>query len=481
MAWGKGVPGFRSKSSPSFKQKPVELKVDNSAISAPPIDASVLDPAIAENVDLTLKPVHGHDHDGVNTPRIKYKNIAVQPGDVEIIVPFTAGEALTKGSAVYLKTSDGKVYLTDATNTTKTNFIGFATDSAAIGDRVGIRTAGIQGGFSGLTPGTKYYLANAASTDTVSYTTHTNGFSTWSGTAGVSAGFSMKFTLTHTTKINSFDIRVDKDGTPSNFLIYVCAGDQTNSVELYQGASILVSESYAQTGFDTAEATKTLSLTTPIIVPPGIYTVIFRETTGDLGWNYNLWGTAHAAVTIGQYTTRVDTVSWSAGGNATDLYFVGNFEALTKAAGTIHEYFFDIPKLVGIAVSSTELYIINNAAQISQGRLTVSTETPTTITLGYAPKMVMAFALNDSGYTLFSFGAASFEDQGCVALYQTFGPVFTAEVLADKIYRAASFEGGGGYATGSDGAIVMLSTGFIFGPSNIGAAPDALVQWIAFE
>jgi len=93
---------------------------------------------------------------------------------------FTAGEAISSTPlAVYVKSSDGKVYLTNAlfTSTPYTeygtpsepvmNFIGFAKDVATgDGSPVAVQIKGVVSGFSGLTKGEEYHLAGTPGTIT---------------------------------------------------------------------------------------------------------------------------------------------------------------------------------------------------------------------------------------------------------------------------------------------------------------------------
>jgi len=80
----------------------------------------------------------------------------------EFIISILAGENLTANDAVYINTSDGKAYKTDATDLTKMDFIGFAQSTTAIGGTVVIVHQGQMTGLSGLTIGARYYLSGTA-------------------------------------------------------------------------------------------------------------------------------------------------------------------------------------------------------------------------------------------------------------------------------------------------------------------------------
>lgn len=75
---------------------------------------------------------------------------------------FTYGETIAVNDALYLKASDGKVYKTDADFNDERihNFIGFAKEAGALNDVKKVQIGGKVSGFSGLTPGVKYYLSN---------------------------------------------------------------------------------------------------------------------------------------------------------------------------------------------------------------------------------------------------------------------------------------------------------------------------------
>ena len=86
----------------------------------------------------------------------------------ELINLFTFGEAVdgtTTPQAVYLSSSDGKVYKTDsnAADTEATfKFVGFVTGSYALDDIGVVITAGEVTGFSGLTASADYYISDTA-------------------------------------------------------------------------------------------------------------------------------------------------------------------------------------------------------------------------------------------------------------------------------------------------------------------------------
>jgi microcystin-dependent protein len=85
-----------------------------------------------------------------------------------LVVTGTAGATLVAGNYVYLKASDGKWYLTDATDSTKTDSvqIGIAQGASTAGNAItgGVLLKGIDINQSGITAGTPYYLSNTPGT-----------------------------------------------------------------------------------------------------------------------------------------------------------------------------------------------------------------------------------------------------------------------------------------------------------------------------
>jgi|CXWL01.1.fsa_nt_gi hypothetical protein len=84
--------------------------------------------------------------------------------DYTLSKTVTLGETIAAGEAVYLKSSDGKVYKTDAdTLESILNFIGFAAEAGVLNETKRVVLAGrMVTGLSGLTAGTIYYLSNTA-------------------------------------------------------------------------------------------------------------------------------------------------------------------------------------------------------------------------------------------------------------------------------------------------------------------------------
>lgn len=78
--------------------------------------------------------------------------------DIGYNVSLLAGENITGPQAVYLKSSDSKLYKCDGNDQDKLEFIGFVINSPTTGTASQLQMSGIVGGFSSLTAGAKYYV-----------------------------------------------------------------------------------------------------------------------------------------------------------------------------------------------------------------------------------------------------------------------------------------------------------------------------------
>ena len=80
---------------------------------------------------------------------------------------INAGEVISGATLpvpVYQNKSDAELYICDANDTDKMKFIGFVITDGVDAGAVTFQGNGIVGGFSGMTPGEKYYLQDAAGT-----------------------------------------------------------------------------------------------------------------------------------------------------------------------------------------------------------------------------------------------------------------------------------------------------------------------------
>lgn len=75
-------------------------------------------------------------------------------------VPGILGENVSNGNALMVK-SDGKIYKADATTQANCDaFVGIATADGVAGERAVYISIGFKNDYTGLTPGTVYYLTN---------------------------------------------------------------------------------------------------------------------------------------------------------------------------------------------------------------------------------------------------------------------------------------------------------------------------------
>ncbi len=78
-----------------------------------------------------------------------------------------AGETISAAALpipVFQKSSDGELYKSDANDTDRIYFDGFATSDGTDGNDIDFQAEGIVGGFTGLTPGALYYIQDAVGT-----------------------------------------------------------------------------------------------------------------------------------------------------------------------------------------------------------------------------------------------------------------------------------------------------------------------------
>ena len=118
-------------------------------------------------------------------------------------------------------------------------------------------------------------------------------------------------------------------------------------------------------------------------------------------------------------------------------------DAVTYATGDITDYFYTYPKIAGIAVSATELFILSNDNRVGNGALTISAIGLTTVTIGFRPKKVTIFA---------NYGATS--SQGSRTVSGTASTISTGAASSISTALIWSLSGGSG------GIVVLTDTGF---------------------
>ena len=95
---------------------------------------------------------------------------STQPTGFKGIFSLVSGMTITPAGvpqAVTLATSSGRVYLVDGNVSTTTDFYGFALTSAVAGGAIQVQTTGVVTGFSGLTPGSRYYVQDTGTGGTI--------------------------------------------------------------------------------------------------------------------------------------------------------------------------------------------------------------------------------------------------------------------------------------------------------------------------
>src|SRR3990167_7984172 len=114
------------------------------------------------------KTTAGNPTDDTELARKAYVDLAVAGVTItnKIAVSGTAGETLVAGDGVYLKESDQRWWKwdADALITAQNVLIGIAQGTGAAAGAItsGVLLRGYQGGLSGLTAGTKYFMSNTA-------------------------------------------------------------------------------------------------------------------------------------------------------------------------------------------------------------------------------------------------------------------------------------------------------------------------------
>ena len=116
-------------------------------------------------------------------------DIVVVPADVEIVGAVTlqtrlAGEAVTRGQAVYLKSSDQKFWLADSLTAAEAAAVGIALTSGSADQYIVVVTAGPIDLGATLTVGESYCVSSAAKGGVAPYADVTSGeYRTILGTA----------------------------------------------------------------------------------------------------------------------------------------------------------------------------------------------------------------------------------------------------------------------------------------------------------
>jgi LysM repeat protein len=130
-----------------------------------------------------------------------------------LVATGTAGTTITAGSLLVLSSTSSRLFLADSSvSTTAWAYVGVALSAATAGNSVSFaRHGAIVGGFSGLSPGSKYYLSTGGA------------IALSPGTIPVSVGIAYS---TSTMLLRKPEFRAVTAGTSAN----VCNGDQAITV-----------------------------------------------------------------------------------------------------------------------------------------------------------------------------------------------------------------------------------------------------------
>lgn len=265
---------------------------------------------------------------------------------------FTAGETISERQQVYLKSSDGKVWLADGDtfDESNINWIGVAMEAGTANNPIRIRRFGFSTGHSGLTTGNPYYLAAVGSTqsDIDNSAQAGSGSVNIGNAAGTPSRVAIPFTLTLPAKLVDITIRIRTSGSPAGNLVAKLYHGTPNGTAADGGGQAHGKQvTLAAASVTSSMANYTLDFD-DVILPAGAYYIVLyhdTESSGNLFLNDAGAGGGSTAYT------------WASGswGSNTQTYFQVNFLAETFAAGSISDYFYTTKKQVGVAVSSTVL------------------------------------------------------------------------------------------------------------------------------
>lgn len=262
--------------------------------------------------------------------------------------------------AVYLKSSDSKVYKTDAAALDEKvlSYVGFMVEDGNANDTKILKMEGVVDGLSGLTAGTEYSLAKAG-TSQADITGGDSGPAGNSNNIGdANKRYARGFTTTAKGKLIDVQLRLRKQGSPSGNLVCEIRSGTPSGSNADGGGILVASKSVAASGISTSYATVTFTFSSPIILPAGTYYVSWYHDTGSVGNNFQVEAT----------TTSTTAYAWpetSWGNNAADALYTLNFSTATFAAGEITDYFFDYKKTVGTAISATEIRLLDRRSVVA--------------------------------------------------------------------------------------------------------------------
>lgn len=118
-----------------------------------------------ERLDKLEKQFQWHNHaDGYSQPVFVPTTTQGTANIIQPIVGGILGESVSNGNALMVK-SDGKIYKCDSTTQAYCDaFVGISNQDSISGENALYIAAGYKTDYSGLTPGTVYYLTNTPGT-----------------------------------------------------------------------------------------------------------------------------------------------------------------------------------------------------------------------------------------------------------------------------------------------------------------------------
>lgn len=364
-----------------------------------------------------------------------------------LIDPLTAGEAISNSTsprALYVKASDGKAYKTNAGSDgeTVTAFLGFSTATASINNPVNIQKRGLVSGFSGLTIGSRYYLAKAAaSAATQTGGTDGTGSDNTTVIGGTNSGeYTRAFTISDLGIFKSYTQKIYKVGSPTGnlFCKLYTGGVTTGNGTLPQG-TLIASLSVAASSVSTS-GTSVLFDFTDMKLPAGTYHLEITHDTPNISNYFQV-----------QSTTTSGTVYTHSGSNVNGTQANGpytiTFDGSTFVAGDITTWFYDFAKSVGIAVSATELQIDQQKTMSSWVTLSVVSGTAYVATADRDGFILYIGSTNSGNTCSVETPVGSLRSKATTDSGPTPSSPLMVPVRAGDMYRISYTQGSGGTAS----------------------------------
>lgn len=276
--------------------------------------------------------------------------------DKQVISGQTSGEALTINDIVYFKEADAKWYKVDADLTTTFDQLqmGVAQSTVAINTAVTIGISGPMTGFSGLTPGSKYYASNTA-----------GAITTTPGTYSVFVGWALSATALLFDSVGKTlpsqkekDALVGSQGVPSSTNKYVTndntSASSSDQTQTTQNSLIEVGE---------ADATTKKNKLAQSFIP---------SKTKIRG--VNLYKSADTGTFTGTVTVSIQAdSSGSPSGSALATQTITNATWLGKSAGAFEVLF--TSEYAGLVAGSLYWIVIETSTSDSSNHPNIGTNT----------------------------------------------------------------------------------------------------------